>query len=103
MRSGRSREFRTDRNGPLLRTPNNRRCDLLPLRPSDAPPLGAPMPRRIAGEDRSKWPQECAAIKRVNGEGSLLRQLNLAPANCFLKNTRRNPTITLQRSIGDAV
>jgi hypothetical protein len=29
---------------------------------------------------------------------SALRQINLAPANRFLKNTRRNPSIALQRN-----
>ena len=53
--------------------------------------------------DRDETPPDCVAIKCVNCARSPLRQLNLAPTYCFLKNARRNPPITLQWSIDDAV
>ncbi len=46
--------------------------------------------------DNDQTPPDCAAIECVKRAGGPLRQLNLAPADRFLKKTRRNPTVTIQ-------
>jgi hypothetical protein len=53
--------------------------------------------------DHDQTPPDCVAIECVKCAGGPLRQLNLAPADRFLKNTRSEPAIASQWSINDVV
>jgi len=49
--------------------------------------------------DNDQAPPDCAAVECVKRASRPLRQLNIAPADRFLKDARRNPTITSQWGI----